>query len=57
MTRNAMPEKHQPTLEPLNEAIDHVRGPTAARLIVEYGDTNARTRVRRFEKSNGSSKA
>jgi protein-disulfide isomerase len=33
MTRNAMP-----TLEPLEEAIDHVRGPTAGRLIVDYGD-------------------
>jgi len=38
MTRNAMPEKQQPTLEPLDEAIDHVRGPSAGRLIVEYGD-------------------
>ena len=27
MTRNAMPEKRQPTLEPLDEAVDHVRGP------------------------------
>jgi protein-disulfide isomerase len=25
-------------LEPLDDAIDHVRGPAAARLIVEYGD-------------------
>jgi protein-disulfide isomerase len=25
-------------LEPLDEAVDHVRGPSAARLIVEYGD-------------------
>jgi protein-disulfide isomerase len=25
-------------IEPLDEAIDHVRGPAAARLIVEYGD-------------------
>ena len=38
MTRNAMPEKRQPTLEPLDEAVDHVRGPSAGRLIVEYGD-------------------
>jgi Na+:H+ antiporter, NhaA family len=38
MTRNAMPEKRQPTTEPLDEAVDHVRGPTAGRLIVEYGD-------------------
>jgi hypothetical protein len=38
MTRNAMPEKGQPTLEPLDEVIDNVRGPTAGRLIIEYGD-------------------
>jgi protein-disulfide isomerase len=25
-------------MQPLEEAIDHVRGPAAARLIVEYGD-------------------
>lgn len=25
-------------MEPLDEAIDHVRGPSGARLIVEYGD-------------------
>jgi protein-disulfide isomerase len=25
-------------IEPLDEAVDHVRGPAAARLIVEYGD-------------------
>jgi len=33
-----MPEKHEPTMEPLDEEIDHVRGPSAARLVVEYGD-------------------
>ena len=38
MTRNAMPKKHQPTLEPLDPTVDHVRGPSAGRLIVEYGD-------------------
>jgi protein-disulfide isomerase len=38
MTRNAMPEKRQPTLAPVDDDIDHVRGPTAGRLIVEYGD-------------------
>ena len=38
MTRNAMPEKDQPTLEPLDEQVDHVRGSPAGRLIVEYGD-------------------
>ena len=38
MTRNAMPKKHQPTLEPLDPTVDHVRGPSAGRLMVEYGD-------------------
>jgi protein-disulfide isomerase len=33
-----MPEKREPTMEPLDEEIDHVRGPSAARLVVEYGD-------------------
>jgi protein-disulfide isomerase len=26
------------TMEPLDETVDHVRGPAAGRLIVEYGD-------------------
>jgi protein-disulfide isomerase len=38
MTRKAMPEKRQPTLEPLDEKVDHVRGSPAGRLVVEYGD-------------------
>ncbi len=38
MTRNVTPEKRQPTLEPLDEEVDHVRGSPAGRLIVEYGD-------------------
>jgi protein-disulfide isomerase len=33
-----MPERRQPTIEPLGERVDHVRGPAAARLLVEYGD-------------------
>jgi len=33
-----MPETREPTMEPLDEEIDHVRGPSAARLVVEYGD-------------------
>jgi protein-disulfide isomerase len=33
-----MPQKRQPTLKPLEEGVDHVRGPAAARLIIEYGD-------------------
>ena len=27
-----------PTIQPLDETVDHVRGPADARLIVEYGD-------------------
>ena len=33
-----MPEKREPTMEPLDEEVDHVRGPSTGRLIVEYGD-------------------
>jgi protein-disulfide isomerase len=33
-----MPAKHDSTMEPLDEAVDYVRGPSAGRLIVEYGD-------------------
>ena len=38
MTRSAAPDKRQPTLEPLDEQVDHARGSPAGRLIVEYGD-------------------
>jgi protein-disulfide isomerase len=38
MTRNATPEERQPSLEPLDEQVDHARGPAAGRLILEYGD-------------------
>jgi len=35
----AIPSRQQQSvLEPLDPVIDHVRGPTTARLIVEYGD-------------------
>jgi NhaA family Na+:H+ antiporter len=33
-----MPEKHQPTFEPIDPALDHVRGSSTGRLIIEYGD-------------------
>ena len=33
-----MPEKRQPTMTPLEEGVDHVRGPSAARLLLVYGD-------------------
>ena len=38
MTRNATPAKGRPTLEPLDEQVDHVRGGPGGRVIVEYGD-------------------
>ena len=38
MTRHAMPDKPAPTLEPLDEEVDHVRGPSTGGLIIEYGD-------------------
>ena len=38
MGGDALQEKRQPTMEPLEEAVDHVRGPSAARVLVEYGD-------------------
>src|SRR2546421_12420240 len=33
-----MPGEQQSMIEPLDEAVDHVRGPAAGALIVEYGD-------------------
>ena len=33
-----MRQRRQPTMEPLEEEVDHVRGPSAARVLVEYGD-------------------
>src|SRR5947209_5291024 len=38
MTSSAMPGKHQPALEPVDEVVDHVRGPASGPLILEYGD-------------------
>ena len=37
MTRETIPKTRQPSVEPLDE-VDHVRGPAAGRLILEYGD-------------------
>jgi protein-disulfide isomerase len=37
-TGNAMSQKLGATMDPLEEAVDHVRGSRAGRLIVEYGD-------------------
>src|SRR5437667_6819223 len=36
--RNTTPKKHAITMQPLDDAVDHVRGSSAGRLIVEYGD-------------------
>lgn len=33
-----MPERGEPEVEPLDEAVDHLRGPGGAHLILEYGD-------------------
>ena len=33
-----MPDRGEPEVEPLDEAVDHVRGPADAHLILEYGD-------------------
>ena len=53
--RNAAPQKLGATMEPLDDPVDHVRGPSAGRLIVEYGDYECRTRGKRFERSSASS--
>src|ERR1700675_2225696 len=36
--RNAVPPEQEAGMDPLDEAVDHVRGGPAGRLIVEYGD-------------------
>jgi protein-disulfide isomerase len=36
--RNNVPQKPEVTMDPLDDAVDHVRGSSAGRLIVEYGD-------------------
>ena len=33
-----MPEDPRPCLAPLDEKVDHLRGPATGRLIIEYGD-------------------
>jgi len=33
-----LPEDVRPGLAPLDEEVDHARGPTAGRLILEHGD-------------------
>src|SRR5215208_6089323 len=36
--RKAVPPEVETRMEPLDDAVDHVRGGSAGRLIVEYGD-------------------
>jgi protein-disulfide isomerase len=38
MSSDTIPEERRPAVEPLDDAVDHVRGPAAGRLILEYGD-------------------
>jgi protein-disulfide isomerase len=38
MTRNTIRQEQKPAFEPVNEAVDHLRGSPTGRLIVEYGD-------------------
>src|SRR6516162_1868111 len=38
MTSSATPRKHQSALEPVDNMVDHVRGPASSPVIVEYGD-------------------
>ena len=38
MTRNVMRQEQEPALEPVDVAVDHVRGSPAGPLIIEYGD-------------------
>ena len=47
-----MPEDPRPVLAPLGEEVDHARGPTAGRVILEYGDyecPNSRQAFRAIE--------
>ena len=38
MTGDTIHEKRRRTIEPLDDVLDHVRGPAAGRVILEYGD-------------------
>ena len=38
MSAPAAPDSASPAIAPLDEAVDHVRGPADGHLIVEYGD-------------------
>jgi protein-disulfide isomerase len=36
--RGKIPNRQHPAMEPLDDAVDHVRGAPAGRVILEYGD-------------------
>jgi protein-disulfide isomerase len=38
MNRNVIWQDHEPALQPVDEAVDHVRGSPSGPLILEYGD-------------------
>jgi hypothetical protein len=54
MTRHAMRQEYEPALEPVDETVDHVRGPAAGRLIVEYGDYECPYSRQAFGRSSAS---
>jgi len=47
-----LPEDVRPGLAPLDEEVDHARGSTAGRLILEDGDYECPTPGKRFGRSN-----
>ena len=49
-----MTKKHEATMEPLDDAVDHVRGSSSGRLIVEYGDYECPIRAKRSVRSRSS---
>ena len=38
MAGETIAERRQPSVEPLDKRVDHLRGPATARVILEYGD-------------------
>ena len=48
-----MREGAEITMEPLDDAVDHVRGSSAGRLIVEYGDYECPYSRQAFRRSAG----
>jgi protein-disulfide isomerase len=58
---DTIPKELQPSVEPLDDEIDHVRGPAGGRIILEYGDyecpysRQAFREIERIEQQSGSS--